>query len=1181
MEPHPDGPLASTAVLTRFRTRKTAALFACLALRAHHSERGYLRDELLETLWGESPVDAARVNLRVALNALRNELEPQGVPSGAVLGSDRQHAWLVTEHLVTDLARFDRLLTAARGAPDAEATLLDEAVSLYRGPLAPEHDESYLNSERLRCEASYVRAARRVIHLHSTVGNHAAALQVAEQARAVAPHQEELHQEWIRLLLAAGDVGAALRACEELENLLDEELGAPPSPETRRLFREVQRAVATDTVEATRPPADRAAFTQTGGAEGDRSAHRLSPPSPTPPFLPHTRTLLLVCPDATEENEDWTARIGLEITGLGGRQISAKGEWVFEFAAATAAADAALRLRSWGAPSVPVTLHTDEAPARLSPVPTEAELPNPLRRLSQAGHPGQVLCCAVTAGLLGRSRSQLFGVTDLGFVRLQTEGSPERVFQVESAGQAPVSYPPLRAAGGLPSRLPLRPGRIYGRSAEVERLLALLTTPSETRVVTLTGPGGVGKTRLALEVAHLLEGLHPGAVWLVPLAELSEPDRMPQTFRNSVGLSSGGDPVGALAQQVGERPAVVVLDNAEHLLDVTARLVVDLVAQAPQLRCLVTSRIPLLLAAEEVVRLAPLPTPNVDALVEVVASNPCVQLFVERARASRPDFRITPGNVSGVAEICQQLEGLPLALELAAPRLGIQSVRDLHDTLTASLDQLRSRRRDLPQRHRTLRATLDWSFQFLAPKLQRMLARLTLFRGGWTAEAAAYVVGDLAGGGPLADMTEELEELREASLLVADPGTEPPRFRLLEMVREYAHGCLEESEAAAVEARHREYFFRLAAGVPEAVRAGRHRWLDGVEVEQENLRAALESSFRADPVAGLECCVSLGGLWEARGYWEEGGRLTGIALAQAPEAPLGLRGQALSSRAWLAVNAHEVGVAVPVCEEAVAVCRAAGEWSALGRALTAQGVLATRRDRSRARQYFEEAREVYEQVGNLGALMSNSWLSGDLAYWSEDYVEAERCYRRSLEEATGAVAPEERRFPLVGLGRIELERECWDTARALLDEALDLCRRAGDRGAVAGVLGDLCVVCLRQGDFAQAWAALRESFLLTVATGGVAGARNSIFTILELLWAEGDLGAAAHWLAVYESFTTLVGTTTSSLVVRRETRLREALPAHSLQEARRRVAGRDPRELVQEAIRYLQERGQSSALAAC
>jgi predicted ATPase len=426
-------------------------------------------------------------------------------------------------------------------------------------------------------------------------------------------------------------------------------------------------------------------------------------------------------------------------------------------------------------------------------------------RILVAGHGGQILCSEITAGLLRRNWVMKAEVAepgvklvDLGIYRLRDVVTPERLFQVSYPGMSSLEFPPLNATPAFTSNLPLQFTRFFGRREEIERLTKMLSSGEGQRVgdersrpdaslnlhpsrlVTLTGPGGSGKTRLALEVAERCVAARRGAVWFVPLADLSDPRLIIDAIRDALHLTPSPEaaPLEQVVAALSHQPTLLVLDNFEHLVAAGAPLIRTLRERVPTLQCLVTSRQRLEVEGEREFPVLPLPTPEEWNNPEQLSLYESVQLFVDRAQAVQPDFQVTNANAAAVAELCHRLEGIPLALELAAARIRLLTPAQMLAHLEHRLDFQTSSRRDATARHRTLRAAVDWSYELLSSELQQFFAWLSVFRGGWTLQAAAAVCEESAA-------LDYLSQLQACSLIVAEEISGESRFRMLETLREY------------------------------------------------------------------------------------------------------------------------------------------------------------------------------------------------------------------------------------------------------------------------------------------------------------------------------------------------------------------------------------------------------------
>jgi non-specific serine/threonine protein kinase len=642
--------------------------------------------------------------------------------------------------------------------------------------------------------------------------------------------------------------------------------------------------------------------------------------------------------------------------------------------------------------------------------------------------------------------------------------------------------------------LPASPTRLIGRERELAAVRAHVRRPG-TRLVTLTGAPGIGKTRLALAVAAGLLRDFPDGVWLAPLEGVPDPDLVLPAVAQAVGVrNAGAPPAEALRAALGGGRTLLVLDNCEQVLAAGPQLSA-LLAACPRTALLATSRAALRLSGEHVFDVPPLALPPRDgsadpaAVVERVASYAAVRLFVARARAAAHAFALTPANAAAVAELCRRLDGLPLAIELAAAWAPALPPPALLERFGGRLRLLAGGARDLPARQRTLRAAIAWSHDLLSADERRLFRRLAVFAGGFTFEAAA-AVGD-ADGTPPVDVAEGVASLVGQSLVCpaeqpAGPAaaTAGSRFRLLETIREDALARLEASgEAAAVRARHAAHYLALAErAAPALVGPAAPGWLARLEAEHDNLRAALGWATDHDPAAGLRLGAALWRFWAQRGHVPEG-RAWLARLLALPDAPAG--GATPAAPAGAAPRAR-----------AAALCAA--------------GALADEQDdHPAARAAYAAGLARWEALADPGGIAAAHQGLGDVCRHTGARAAARRHYERALAtwRARGERAAAAQ--TLFGLGVLAGgEPDGGAVRRARLEESLALWRAVGDRSGAAWSLHLLGVDAEEQGDDAAAGAFFAEGLRLREAAGDRLGAAYSLARLAALASRRNEHAAA-------------------------------------------------------------------------
>ncbi len=707
-------------------------------------------------------------------------------------------------------------------------------------------------------------------------------------------------------------------------------------------------------------------------------------------------------------------------------------------------------------------------------------------RIAAAAHGGQVLLSSTTSELARRGLPDGVGLRDLSEHRLKDLARPERLYQLTIDG-LPDEFPPIRSLE-TPTNLPTQRTSFVGREREVARVKELLRGPG---LLTLTGAGGSGKTRLALQAAGDLLDDYPDGVFFVELSPITDPRLVPSSIADSVGArAEGARPVlDTLRDWVRDREMLLIVDNFEQVLE-AASVVADLLAASPRMRILATSREPLHLTGEQELPVPPLSLPGVGVhpSTEHLAQYEAVNLFVERATSIDPEFRITDANAQVMAELCRRLDGLPLAIELAASRAKVLSPQAILERLEHRLQLLTGGPVDLPARQRTLREAIGWSYDLLTESERALFRRLSVFAGGWTLNTAEAIAKPGAGLG--SDLLEVLRSLVDKSLVQRETiasGTD--RFGMLETIREFGLEQLEAAgEAEATRSRHATFFLQ-AAELAEPHLRGRQRkqWLDQLEAEHDNLRAALRQAIDSGNAQfGLRTVGALWRFWHLHGHLAEGRRWTEEMLAL-PAASLRTteRAKALTALGGLAYWQEDEPATRRAYKEALDIARQLGD-----RYGEAEGLYnlayspAYAGDIPSAVAMFEESRTAFEELGIRRGIADVLWILGIVARLEGDLSRSRALAEESLwlhREAGDLFGVTD---ALHTLGRTALAQGDLATAASSFLEALDNDEQVGNRTGMAIVLDNLAGKASAEGQHLRALRLGGSSQAIKEAAGG-------------------------------------------------------------------------------------------------
>lgn len=653
--------------------------------------------------------------------------------------------------------------------------------------------------------------------------------------------------------------------------------------------------------------------------------------------------------------------------------------------------------------------------------------------------------------------------------------SPEEI-KAKSANHSP---PPSAST----PRLPLQFTRFFGREAETAQLFQMLAPGASCQLVTLSGAGGTGKTRLSVEIARKLTEAYKGAVWFVTLTDLTDARLIPEAIRDALGLPRRADQ-DALEQAVTllqGQPGLLILDNLEQLLPEATATVMALRNRCPHLSFLVTSRRRIALTGEREYPLSPLTLPNTASRTpEGLMQSASVQLFVDRAQGVKPDFQVTSGNAAAVAALCTKLEGVPLALELAAARIQTLTPAQILERLSHRFDLLISRHRDREARHMSLWAAIDWSYDLLPTPLQQFFAQMSVFRGSFSLEAAEAVSGE-------SRALEYLTQLRERSLLLAEESASEMRYRLMESLREYGSEQNSPEEREQIATGHAVHYVAFAK------EAQRHygtpyltSWLDRLEIDHENLRAALRWLQGDTSPAGtaLRMAGYLWRFWSLRGYATEGRRWFRELLQQnslpqenANTDAVHVRAVALTAAGSLAWQQNDLTEAYQLLSESLPLYRVTEDRQGLVYALIWLGNVAyASGDYAAAYALYEESRTIAEQIQERSAIAYALLWLGNTCLAQGDLETAAIHYQRSREIAEDIGDRQCTAFCYQNLGRMAWRQGNYDIAETLLKQALHLYREMGDKLGMIEVLESFSILALTRQQNQEA------AFLFTSAT---------------------------------------------------------------------------------------------------
>ena len=770
-----------------------------------------------------------------------------------------------------------------------------------------------------------------------------------------------------------------------------------------------------------------------------------------------------------------------------GRELRTEGDSFFcVFASAldachaAAAAQQSFAEHRWpegGALRVRIGLHTGEAPL-MGDEYIGLDVHH-AARIAGAAYGGQVLVSEATQALVAGRLPERLQLRDLGLHRLRDLAGTEHLYQLLVEG-VPDVFPALRTLDGTPNNLPTQLTSFVGRSEMVARAKRLVET---SRLLTLTGPGGIGKTRLSLQVAAETFDQFPDGVYFIALSAVRDPEVIPSVIAQAIGIPMTGNrlPLDMVIEHLRNRKTLLVIDNFEQLLPEAAGFPSTLLQASPNLKVIVSSRAPLRAYGEHEFPVEPLliPDSTTHPSLDILSQYEAVKLFIERATAAKPDFYATNENAPAIAGICERVDGLPLAIELAAARIKLFSPQALYSRLEKSFSALGVGARDLPSRQQTLTGAIAWSYDMLDAPGRRLLARFSVFARGAGLEQAGAVCGPAEEVGD--DVVTGLDELADQSLLRRVPDVEEPRLLMLQTIREFGAERLQESgEAEVIRDRHAEAFAAMAEEVEgRLLGSERKAQLDRLARDHDNLRAALDwciSGHRTE--LALRLASAMWRFWQMRGHLHEGrSRIEAVLDLPGVDKHPAAHRRALEAAGGIAYWQADMHAAQAWYDDCLVLTRATGDKNAIANAIYNDSfpLVVGRTDMARALPLLDEALGLFRELDDAPGIARCLWGIGNVHHFLQDYDAAVPPLEESIELFRKLGQGFGLGWSLHTRALVAINLGDPTTAQPLVTEALGLFSKAGDVSGIMILLDDSAQI-----------ARLREQRLRSLRLAGAA-----------------------------------------------------------------------------------------------
>ena len=726
------------------------------------------------------------------------------------------------------------------------------------------------------------------------------------------------------------------------------------------------------------------------------------------------------------------------------------------------------------------------------------------QRVMSAAYGGQVLISEDAYIQLTEKEKIEISYRDLGDRRLKDLIQPVKIYQLISKG-LPSDFPPLKTLDARPNNLPVQLTSFIGREEEIKKVKELL---KNIHLLTLTGPGGVGKTRLSLQVgADVIDDFANG-VWFVELAPIIDPVLLPQEILRELGIKE--EPKKTLEETLTgylkDKEILIILDTCEHIIEACAMLTEKLLTKCPKLKIIATSREALKCTGEQIHSILSLKTPNLkeEISTEQLTQYESVRLFIERALTVNQKFRVTNENAPSLAGICSQLDGIPLAIELAAARVKVLTVEKIYERLNSRFSLLTGGRRTALPRQQTLKALIDWSYDLLSEQEKILWSRLSVFNDGWTLESAEEICSDDKVNKE--EILDLLSLLVEKSIIIFDE--EKERYRILESICQYGEEKLKEAnEINKILSKHLYYFMELSESAEPKLKGPEVKeWLEKLETEHGNLQSAIEWSLKnGDSEEGSRLAGAMGWFWDMKGLYFVGRRLLESILIKMQGISNSSRAKVLNSVGVLANYQGDYINSGNYHEESLRFSRKLGDIFGIASSLNSLGSNAyDQGDYEQAQKFYEESLFIAREIGDERGIASSLNGLGKVSHSQGDYQQAQKYHEESLRFNRKLEDKRSIAISLNNLGVLAYNQGEHQQAQKFYEESLFLARELGDKSGIATSLNNLGVGAYNQGDYQQAQKYHDESLLLRREIGDKSGIASTLINLGSIVYDHGD-----------------------------------------------------------------------------